>query len=226
MLAQWFHGFRRTINLACSIGGTFALLSACSSDVVYDSGKTPPGQVYENCQQYLRQFDLDYRPVADRSTGACRIRDAVQVSRIGQAKLSRPAIMTCALAVQLSEFETVVLQPAAKRTLGSPITTIHHYGTYACRNARSKSRLSQHAYANAIDIGIFETASGIKTSVSRHWDEAGSKGEFLKTVGQGACTLFHGVLGPDSDRNHQDHFHFDMGPYTYCQLRPIDPRRP
>ena len=33
-----------------------------------------------------------------------------------------------------------------------------------------------------------------------------------------------GVLGPDSDSAHRDHFHFDMGPWAFCQLDPVDPR--
>jgi len=166
---------------------------------------------------------MDFTPVAPTSHGRCHIRDAVKVSRFGQAKLSTPAIMTCALAIRLSDFEAIYLQPAAMRILKSPIKTIHHYGTYACRNARGKSRLSEHAFANAIDIGIFTTQSGKNVSVSRHWNNSGEKSEFLKSIGQGACTLFQGVLGPDSDKNHKDHFHFDMGKYTYCQQEYIDP---
>ncbi len=132
--------------------------------------------------------------------------------------------MTCPLALKLSEFEAVVVQPAAKCLLGSPVTTIHHYGTYACRRATNGSRMSEHTKANTIDIGVFETAKKEKVSVTLHWAGHDKKAEFLKTVGQGACTLFTGVPGPDSDANHRDHFHFDLGPYAFCRQAPADPR--
>lgn len=224
MHTQRRHGLRATglkLSLLALISGLG--LTACSSTDDYGSGRGLKRQTYTNCRDYLRQFDIEFSAVADQTNGACNVRNGVKVTRFGQAKLSRPAVMTCDLAARVSEFEAVFLQPAAKRILGSPITTIHHYGTYSCRRARGKSRLSQHAYANAIDIGILETRSGIRASVSRDWDRSTNKGQFLKSIGQGACTLFHGVLGPDSDRNHRDHFHFDLGPYTYCQQKPEDP---
>lgn len=173
----------------------------------------------------LKLYDMDFTPVADGGTAACPIRNAVQVTRVGRAKLSKPATMTCAVAEQLSSFESVFVQPAAIRVLGSPVTTLHHYGTYACRRATGKaSRMSEHAKANAIDIGVFETEKGDKVSVARHWNGRDAYAEFLKQVGQGACTLFTGVLGPDSDAAHRDHFHFDMGKWAFCQLNPVDPR--
>ncbi len=181
----------------------------------------PPG----DCMARLATYDIEFEPVPDGGSSSCPIRGAVKVSRVGQAKLSTPAVMTCALAEQLSAFEGIFVQPAAERTLHSPVVILHHYGTYACRRATGKrSRMSEHARANAIDIGVFETASGERVSVTRNWNGHDAEAEFLKQVGQGACTLFAGVLGPDSDAAHRDHFHFDLGPYGFCQLDPIDPR--
>ncbi|SBW12465.1 conserved exported hypothetical protein [uncultured Alphaproteobacteria bacterium] len=202
------------------------LLAACAAPPPGAKPVPSPVPAEGNCLDRLKVYDMDYKPVADGGSAACPIRDAVEVTRVGQAKLSRPAVMTCALAEQLSAFEGIFVQPAAARTLGSPVTTIHHYGTYACRRATGKaSRMSEHAKANAIDIGIFETAKGDKVSVARHWNGRDAYAEFLKQVGQGACTLFTGVLGPDSDSAHRDHFHFDMGPWAFCQLNPVDPRK-
>lgn len=198
------------------------LLAACTAEPPAPSPYIGPP---ETCLERLRILDIDFEPVPDGGSKSCPIAGAVKVTRVGQAKLGKPAVMTCALAEKLSEWEGVFVQPAAKRVLGSTVTTMHHYGTYACRRATGKSsRMSEHARANAIDIGIFETASGTKASVTLDWNGHDAKAEFLKQVGQGACTLFAGVLGPDSDANHRDHFHFDMGPWPFCQLNMIDPR--
>jgi len=196
------------------------LLAACASPA-----PPPAPKVSGRCLERLATYDMTFEPAPDFSSGGCAVRDAVKVSRFGRAKLSTPALMTCALAEKLSTFEGVFLQPAAERILGSPVTTIHHYGTYACRQRTGGTQMSEHAKANAIDIGIFELANGDKVSVTRHWNGAGDKSEFLKSIGQGACTLFQGVLGPDSDKAHYDHFHLDMGKWAFCRLKFTDPRR-
>ncbi len=125
------------------------LLAACAG--------TPPPAAPGPCRAELARLDVDFVPAPDFSSGNCGVTDAVKVSRFGRAKLSSPALMTCTLALKLSEWEATMVQPAAKRILGSPIATLHHYGTYACRRATGGSRMSEHAKGNAIDIGVFET---------------------------------------------------------------------
>jgi len=194
------------------------LLAACAAP-------PPAPKAPSRCLDRLATYDIDFVPVPDFSSGGCSVHGAVKVSRFGKTKLSSPAMMTCAMAEKLSTFESVFLQPAAERILKSPVTEIHHYGTYACRRRTGGTQMSEHAKANAIDIGIFELENGDKVSVTRHWSGAGAKSQFLKTVGQGACTLFKGVLGPDSNQAHHDHFHFDMGNWAFCRLKFVDPRK-
>ena len=40
---------------------------------------------------------------------------------------------------------------------------------------------------------------------------------FLRAVHEGACDYFDVVLGPDYNRAHADHFHFDRGAYRACR---------
>jgi hypothetical protein len=40
---------------------------------------------------------------------------------------------------------------------------------------------------------------------------------FLREVRDGACSIFHVVLGPDYNALHSTHFHFDMGRYRQCR---------
>ena len=63
------------------------------------------------------------------------------------------------------------LQRLARKHLGSPITTISVMSSYSCRNAygRTSTRLSEHAKANALDIGGFVTADGKSTRLLAHW---------------------------------------------------------
>jgi hypothetical protein len=77
-------------------------------------------------------------------------------------------------------------------------------------------RLSQHAYANAIDVAGFEIEGGPSISVSRDWKDESERGRFLREVRDGACRTFSVVLSPEHDRAHGNHFHFDMGLGDTC----------
>ena len=103
--------------------------------------------------------------------------------------------------------------------------------------------MSEHAAANAIDITGFRTRDGLLVSVGRHWKKEGgmrsastatpqlasaasgsvsppddeASARFLREVRDGACRIFHAVLGPDYNALHRTHFHFDMGRYRQCR---------
>jgi hypothetical protein len=65
------------------------------------------------------------------------------------------------------------LQPAAQELLGSPIVRIRQLSGYVCRNrigtSQGAGKLSEHALANAIDIGAFVTADGRAVEVEAKW---------------------------------------------------------
>lgn len=148
----------------------------------------------------------------------CGVADPVEVRRAQFLPLSRPAVMDCALAETLAAFETRILIPAARFHLGTGIERIEHVGTYACRGRSSdRTRLSEHAFGRAIDIAGFRLQDGRLITVARHWRDPGPAGRFIRDVASGACGVFSVVLGPGSDRFHQDHLHLDIGPDRHCR---------
>jgi hypothetical protein len=91
---------------------------------------------------------------------------------------------------------------------------------YACRsrNGQRGARLSEHAKGNAIDISAFLLADGTRLTVLEDWD--GQNSRLMRRLHASACGPFGTVLGPNADRHHQDHFHFDVADYrsgSYCQ---------
>src|SRR5262249_55589096 len=61
-------------------------------------------------------------------------------------------VVTCAMALGLARFERV-LQEEAASLFGTRVARIHHAGTYSCRHmARFSGMVSEHSYANAIDV--------------------------------------------------------------------------
>jgi hypothetical protein len=126
-------------------------------------------------------------------------------------------VLTCRSAVSLALWEQHVLQPAALRFYDSPVVRIEHFGSYSCRNiyGRPNATRSRHATAEAFDVAGFVLANGKRIRIVNDWPN--ERASFLRTVRDGACDFFDGVLSPDYNAAHRDHFHFDRGPYRVCR---------
>lgn len=173
------------------------------------------------CAATLAASRIEVQPLDDTIAGAngqCGYRSAVNVTQSAYA-YSSPLRVSCPLAAALYVWEREVVAPAAAR-LESPVARIELIGTYACRNVygRSEGRVSEHATANAADIAGFRLKNGRVISVLRGWDSAERPDDaaFLRAVRDGGCPLFQGVLSPEYNAAHRDHFHLDMGPYDIC----------
>jgi hypothetical protein len=134
------------------------------------------------------------------------------------AAWSRPAVANCAFVVTFDNFERDILRPLAVRYFGQDIRSIVHLGAYSCRGTRA-GRESEHAKGMAIDLAGVELADGTQILVKDKWGARGKSRDFLRAVSLAACQYFNVVLSPDSDRDHWDHIHLDLGPYRLCVTR-------
>ena len=171
------------------------------------------------CLKELGKRDVFFRRQGDFSEPkGCKVKSAVRLSRAGQVQLDNAPLLTCTMALQLARFSEDKLQSAARDVLGTTVKRLRHIGTYNCRSMRQfKGVLSQHAFANAIDVSAFELANGNVINVARDWRATGAKAKFLKRVSSDACDAFHVAVSPDGDANHFNHLHWDMGPYRSCR---------
>jgi hypothetical protein len=172
------------------------------------------------CRKVLEEGGVRFTEEPDKSAGGCATRNTVRV-RDGTAVALSPAapVITCPGALGYAFWSRHVVQPAARDLLGSPAVRIEHYGTYACRNVygRAGGRRSEHAFANAIDVAGFRTASGAQVTVARDFRRQDARGQFLRRVRTGACPWFRAVLSPDYNAAHRDHLHLDFGRYRVCR---------
>lgn len=130
----------------------------------------------------------------------------------GRIAMNPPALLRCPMVPQVDQFVTQVIEPAARMHFNQPLAEIHVAASYACRpiNHVSGATLSEHGYANALDISEFTLANGQKITVKGGWNGSNREQAFLRTVHNGACRTFSTVLGPDYDSNHRDHLHVDL----------------
>ncbi len=151
--------------------------------------------------------------------GGCGIEDAVRVHAVGGIRLSPSARLNCRTAAALRGW-AVGAVPQAAKSARSPVVGFKVAASYACRsrNGRSGARLSEHAKGNAIDISEVRFADGTSVPVEGNW-RRGRYARVIRALHKSACGPFGVVLGPDADRYHQDHLHFDTSylDRPYCR---------
>ncbi|MGI4777233.1 MAG: extensin family protein [Janthinobacterium lividum] len=197
------------------------------------------------CIAALASTGMQYDPVPDRVTGAgCGFGNAVRL-KSAAVRFGPPVLLSCPMALSFYMWERHALQPAAQQRYGQRVASVEHLGSYACRNVNlgegvppGASR-SRHATADALDIASLVLADGRRIGVLSQWQreavadgnglgteddaEAARTAElplaavFLHDAHDGACRYFKGVLGPDYNAAHRDHFHLETGGHSMCR---------
>ncbi len=193
-----------------------------------------PPDPLPDCDAELDQAGVTYRastlPVhqAHGGTLVCGAPQVVTYLRgPGHIAYHAPPLLTCSMALALASFERI-LQPEAERAFHSSVVRIDQLGTYNCREmAAYPGWVSEHAYANAIDISRFVLRDGRSIDVLHDFDLGESppvrrEGAFLRIVSQRANDedVFSHVLTPFFDAHHKNHFHLDLARYRADGTRP------
>jgi len=181
------------------------------------------------CIQALREAGVEAVPAEDFTEGEfCAVRNAV-IIKGGLTPLSPSNLeMSCPLAAAYVLWDRQVLQPAAREIMGSEVDRVTSFGTYSCRRLYGKEdeRPSEHAFANALDVGAIRLKDGREISVKDGWLKVGPEADFLRRLRDGGCEVFGTVLSPDYNEAHHDHLHMDMGQWDFCPLGPATPKEP
>ena len=151
---------------------------------------------------------------------ACGITNPVKVTEVDGVELSTPATLDCTTAKALKQWVHNGAKPAVGR-MGGGIKSLRVVAHYACRtrNNQAGAKISEHARGRAIDIAAINLKDGSSLSLLKDW-RSSRKGAVLKRMHKAACGPFGTVLGPNANKYHQDHFHFDTASYrsgSYCR---------
>ncbi|MDQ2091690.1 extensin-like domain-containing protein [Marimonas arenosa] len=150
----------------------------------------------------------------------CGVGEAVKLRSVSGVTLSQQSVMDCGTAKALKSWVENGLKPAVGRR-GGGVAKIKVAAHYACRtrNNQKGARISEHGKGRAVDISAFYLTDGSEISVLKHWGQ-GWRGKALRKMHKVACGPFGTVLGPNANRFHRDHFHFDTARYrsgAYCK---------
>ncbi|WP_457091177.1 extensin-like domain-containing protein [Microvirga sp. P5_D2] len=173
------------------------------------------------CIERLTALGLRFEkrpPVLDN---ACKVDNPVLVSGLSNdVQLSTGSLMECSLAEELVRWSNDVLLPKAKEHLQAQPKKILIGTSYQCRDQRSGTKPSEHAFGNALDVMGIEFDKRAPVTIKAH-DEGAPEAAFQSAIRKEACPIFTTVLGPGADADHSDHLHLDMrgrkAGYRICQ---------
>jgi hypothetical protein len=193
-----------------------------------------PPDALANCEAELKEAGVGFHAATltvheqKKSHIVCGAPQVVTYVR-GPANITynSPPLVTCTMALALASFEKIA-QEEARAVLHSTIVRIDHLGTYSCREMLAyKGWVSEHSYANAIDIARFVLKDGRSVEVLRDFDTSDdtpkkAAGAFLRNVSRRANDedVFSHVLTPFFDALHKNHFHLDLARYRTDGTRP------
>jgi hypothetical protein len=183
--------------------------------------------VPDGCREALRADGFGLAPWALRPTPlqegvVCEAPEGVSIRRGGSGLRFEPsARVNCAFGLRLVRFEAIV-QEEAKRVLHSRVRAIVQLGTYNCRRmAAYPDLVSEHSFANAIDVATFLLANGRSVVVEHDWVPADKPAarpaaQFLRRLTRRLYDekVFSVVLTPSYDRHHKNHLHLDGAAYS------------
>lgn len=190
-----------------------------------------PPAVIDDCESRLRAAHVDFAvaelKVRKQRAGFVCGAEQVVIYRKGPTglKWNAPPIVTCGMALALADFENVVADEA--RVLGQRVVRVEQGGTYNCRKMARFDFVSEHSYANAIDVRAFTLQNGRRISVLDYFGKLDGEpksveGRFLRSLSRRLHDdgVFSVVLTRYYDELHKDHFHLDLARYRVDGTRP------
>jgi len=190
---------------------------AVAEPVAEEEEAPRPERVYQTaCPALLRGTVVGEMlpPIAE---GICGERSPLSITALRvngrEIALSGPVTTNCAMAGALADWAGAV-DAYANAALDSPIASLETGTSMMCRNRNGGDAgfLSEHGFANALDLVGFTLADGRRIAVEADWLPASApEGKLLRQAHGAACGHFTTVLGPEANESHEDHLHFDLG---------------
>ena len=178
-----------------------------------------------SCRSELRRLGVEFKDLPRISQGnSCGIDYPVKLAGLSGIDV-RPAVtLNCQVTLAFAKWVKIDLAISARTRYLTGIRQIQPMGGYSCRkmnNSRQRNNpMSEHARGNAIDIGKITLKNGHAIDVRKKGLFSFREGGLLKSVRGDSCKYFSTVLGPGSNAEHWNHFHFDLrsrkGGRQYC----------
>lgn len=176
-----------------------------------------PDRIYQTACPALLSGRVEGRMLPPIEDGICGERSPLEITAVAvggrMLPLSAPVTTNCAMAGALADW-VADLDAYAGAAMDSELAEIGVGTSMMCRNRNGASTgfVSEHGFANALDITGFTLANGETIGVEADWLPASApEGRLLRHAHSAACGRFTTVLGPEANAEHEDHLHVDLG---------------
>lgn len=176
-----------------------------------------PARLYQGACPALIQGLVEGRMLPPLAEGQCGTQSPLEITAVlshgHMVPFSTPVTTDCAMASALPDWVAQV-DGYAQSMLESGLSRINSGSGYMCRNRNNEATglVSEHGFANALDVMGFTLADGRTLAVKTGWLPAmAPEGRLLRLAHDAACGSFTTVLGPEANADHRDHIHLDLG---------------
>lgn len=149
--------------------------------------------------------------------GQCKVQSPLSVTGVlvsgRMVPLNAPATIGCPVATALPQWAGAIDGYLWARE-NAHLTGISVGTSFACRNRNNAETgdISEHGFADAMDVTGFSLSDGRTFALPGGWADALSpEGRALRFAHDSACGLFTTTLGPEANALHSDHIHVDLG---------------
>lgn len=209
-------------------------VSSAPPPTVLDRPQAPAAPVaHRGACPALLSGRIEARPAPALREGDCGEDSPLVLERASGIGFPGKPLVNCEMAGEMAGLAELA-DLKAREILGGELAEILTGPGYECRrrNRAADGKLSEHAFANALDIAGFRLADGRQVMIGPDWprsqapaqagevedqppppaERAGTpEAKYLAEVHAAACRRFTTVLSPDSDSAHESHLHFDLG---------------
>lgn len=176
-----------------------------------------PERVYQTACPALLSGIVVGEMLPTIAEGICGERSPLSITALRvngrEIGLSSPVTTNCAMAGALADWAGEV-DAYANAALDSPLASLNTGTSMMCRNRNGGAEgfMSEHGFANALDLVGFTLVDGRSIAVEADWLPASApEGRLLRQAHGAACGRFTTVLGPEANAEHEDHLHLDLG---------------
>ena len=177
----------------------------------------PAPRIYQAACPAVLTGAVEARMLEPIAQGTCGGRSPLAVTAVlvngRMVPLSNEATINCAMASVMPEWAAAI-DGYLKARENTRLARIVIGTSYYCR-ARNNvvgGELSEHGFANALDVIGFELEDGRMMALPEGWDDPlAPAGRLLRFAHDAGCARFTTTLGPEANALHADHLHLDLG---------------
>ncbi|MHB1109628.1 MAG: extensin-like domain-containing protein [Devosia sp.] len=176
-----------------------------------------PPRIYQTACPAVLSGQVEAKSLPPLIDNQCREQSPLAVTAVlangRMIPFSAEATLNCGMATALPTWATAVDSYLMARE-NTRIESILVGTSYMCRtrNHVENADVSEHGFANALDMVGFELEDGRTVTLSGGWADALSpEGRLLRFAHDAGCASFTTTLGPEANALHADHLHLDLG---------------